>query len=114
MAQGLYESDREDTFRILERGSVYFSSVFGRKKMYRILIVDDEPLILAGISSLLPWEEYQCRIVGKAANGCKALDLYWQLRPDIVITDIKMPAMDGITFMKKVREGGGCAAFIRP
>ena len=54
MAQGLYESDREDTFRILERGSVYFSSVFGRKKMYRILIVDDEPLILAGISSLLP------------------------------------------------------------
>lgn len=69
--------------------------------MYRILIVDDEPLILAGISSLLPWEEYQCRIVGKAANGCKALDLYWQLRPDIVITDIKMPAMDGITFMKK-------------
>ncbi len=112
MAQGLYESDREDTFRILERGSVYFSSVFGRKKMYRILIVDDEPLILAGISSLLSWEEYQCRIVGKAANGCKALDLYWQLRPDIVITDIKMPAMDGITFMKKVREGGGCAAFI--
>lgn len=37
--------------------------------MYRIMIVDDEPLILAGIASLLNWEEYQCRIVGKASNG---------------------------------------------
>ena len=37
--------------------------------MYRIMIVDDEPLILAGIASLLNWEEHQCRIVGKASNG---------------------------------------------
>ncbi len=80
--------------------------------MYRILIVDDEPLILAGISSLLSWEDHQCRIVGKAANGRQALEMFRQLKPDIVITDIKMPAMDGITFMKEVRESGGCAAFI--
>lgn len=80
--------------------------------MYRIMIVDDEPLILAGISSLLSWEDYHCRIVGRASNGRQALEMFWQLKPDIVITDIKMPAMDGITFMKEVREAGGCASFI--
>lgn len=80
--------------------------------MYRIMIVDDEPLILAGIASLLNWEEYQCRIVGKASNGQQALSLLDTLRPDIVITDIKMPAMDGITFMKTAMKNGCTASFI--
>ena len=80
--------------------------------MYRIMIVDDEPLILAGIASLLNWEEHQCRIVGKASNGQQALALLDTLRPDIVITDIKMPAMDGITFMKTAMENGSAASFI--
>ncbi len=80
--------------------------------MYRIMIVDDEPLILAGISSLLDWEDYQCRIVGKASNGCQALKLAQQQKPDIVITDIKMPAMDGIQFMREAIEGGSHASFI--
>ena len=80
--------------------------------MYRIMIVDDEPLILAGIASLLNWEEYQCRIVGKALNGQQALSLLDTLRPDIVITDIKMPAMDGITFMKTAMKNGCTASFI--
>lgn len=80
--------------------------------MYRIMIVDDEPLILAGIASLLNWEEYQCRIVGKASNGQQALSLLDTLRPDIVITDIKMPAMDGITFMKTAMKNGCAASFI--
>ena len=57
--------------------------------MYRIMIVDDEPLILAGITSLLNWEEYQCRIVGKASNGQQALSLLDSLRPDIVIRTSK-------------------------
>lgn len=80
--------------------------------MYRIMIVDDEPLILAGITSLLDWEEYQCRVVGKASNGQQALNLIDTLNPDIIITDIKMPAMDGITFMQEVVERGNHAAFI--
>lgn len=80
--------------------------------MYRIMIVDDEPLILAGITSLLNWEEYHCKIVGKASNGQQALAQMETLRPDIVITDIKMPAMDGITFMKTAIERGNTASFI--
>lgn len=80
--------------------------------MYRIMIVDDEPLILAGITSLLDWEQYQCRVVGKASNGQQALGLLDTLNPDIIITDIKMPAMDGITFMKEAAKRGNHATFI--
>ena len=74
--------------------------------MYRVMIVDDEPLILAGIASLLDWKEYGCEISGKAANGQQALKLMEEQKPDIVITDIKMPSMDGIGFMKAVKERG--------
>lgn len=80
--------------------------------MYRVMIVDDEPLILAGIASMLDWESHGCRIVGKAANGQQALDKMDELRPDIVITDIKMPAMDGLEFMRCCRERKYPAQFI--
>ncbi|MBE7721449.1 MAG: response regulator [Lacrimispora celerecrescens] len=80
--------------------------------MYRIMIVDDEPLILAGITSLLNWEEHQCKIVKKISNGRQALAQMESLKPDIVITDIRMPAMDGISFMKECVENGYPASFI--
>ncbi|GLC81589.1 response regulator [Lacrimispora brassicae] len=80
--------------------------------MYRIMIVDDEPLILAGVTSLLNWEEHQCKIVRKASNGRQALGLMETLQPDIVISDIKMPVMDGISFMKASIENGYTAVFI--
>ncbi|WP_186423166.1 response regulator transcription factor [Lacrimispora celerecrescens] len=80
--------------------------------MYRIMIVDDEPLILAGVSSLLNWEEHQCKIVRKVTNGRQALAQMEALRPDIVITDIGMPVMDGISFMKASVERGYVASFI--
>lgn len=69
--------------------------------MYRIMIVDDEPLILAGIASMLDWEALGCRIVLKAANGQQALAVMEEQKPDIVITDIKMPGMDGISLMEQ-------------
>ena len=80
--------------------------------MYQIMIVDDEPLILAGIASLLDWEKQECVIAGKAGNGQQALKLMEEQRPDIVITDIKMPGMDGISFMKAVKERGWMILFL--
>lgn len=80
--------------------------------MYRVMLVDDEPLILAGITSMVEWDECGYHIVGKAVNGTQALEKMAELRPDIVITDIKMPAMDGITLMKEARERGQDAEFI--
>lgn len=80
--------------------------------MYRIMIVDNEPLILAGVVSLLNWEEHQCKIVKKAANGRQALEQMEKLRPDIVITDIQMSDMDGISFLKAAAQKGYETCFI--
>lgn len=74
---------------------------------YQILIVDDEPLILAGIASLVDWEKHGLKIVGKAGNGQQALKQIEELKPDIVITDIKMPAMSGIDLIREAKKLGG-------
>lgn len=72
--------------------------------MYRVIIVDDEPLILTGVASLIEWEEYGCSIIAKATNGLQAYELIKEMQPDIVITDIKMPVMDGIELMEKCKQ----------
>lgn len=80
--------------------------------MYRIVLVDDEPLILAGIASLISWEDYDCAIVGKATNGSSAYDMILEEKPDIVITDIRMPIMNGLELVEKCKAGGCTFAFI--
>lgn len=64
--------------------------------MYKLLIVDDEPLVQVGIKSMLPWETMQIEIIGIASNGQAALSMIEENMPDIVITDIKMPIMSGL------------------
>ncbi len=72
--------------------------------MINLLIADDEPLVQAGIKSMLNWEEYDVNIVGIAMNGAVAYDMIKELSPDIVITDIKMPVMTGLELAKKCYE----------
>lgn len=71
--------------------------------MYRIILIDDEPLILAGIASLIVWEDYDCVIVGKATNGASAYEMIMKLNPDIVITDIRMPVLNGLELVEKCK-----------
>ena len=61
---------------------------------------------------MMDWEAYDCVIADKATNGNQALIKMQDLQPDIVITDIKMPAMNGLEFMEKCREQGSQAEFI--
>ncbi|MDR2903188.1 MAG: response regulator [Clostridiales bacterium] len=68
--------------------------------MFRVLLVDDEPLILAGIKSMLNWPSCGCELIGSARNGKQALAAIETLRPDIVIADINMPVMNGIELLK--------------
>lgn len=68
--------------------------------MYKILIVDDEPLVQAGIKSMLNCEKLNIEVVGVAGNGESALELIETLHPDIVICDIKMPKMTGMELIK--------------
>ncbi len=64
--------------------------------MYRVLLVDDEEEIRQGISRKIDWESLGFHLVGEAENGAEALDLALELTPDVVLTDIKMPFMDGL------------------
>ncbi len=63
---------------------------------YRVLLVDDEEDIRVGISRKMDWAGLGFSLVGEAENGQDALELAEQLRPDVVLTDIKMPFMDGL------------------
>ena len=65
--------------------------------MYRVVLVDDERLIVRGLSSVVPWEELGCEVAGTAYDGDTGLELIRQIRPDIVLTDIRMPNMDGLS-----------------
>jgi two-component system response regulator YesN len=72
--------------------------------MLKLLIADDEPLVQAGIKSMLNWEDYNINIIGTAMNGAVAYDMIKEHTPEIVITDIKMPVMSGLELAKKCYE----------
>lgn len=75
--------------------------------MYKVLIADDEPLVLIGVQSMLRWEDYDVEICATAHNGEQALTLIATHRPDIVITDIKMPLKTGLEVAETCRETYG-------
>ena len=75
--------------------------------MIKLLIADDEPLVQIGIRSMLKWEEFGIEICGVASNGQAALEMIRTHSPQIVITDIKMPIMNGLTLAKTCREEFG-------
>ncbi len=71
---------------------------------YSILLVDDESAVREGIRSRTPpWERYNFSVVGEAGNGIEALELVEDLHPDVVITDIRMPYLDGMDLIKEIR-----------
>ena len=72
--------------------------------MFKVLLVDDEPLVLIGLQGLLDWSKLGWEIAGTARNGKEALGLVGELRPDLVLCDIKMPVMGGLALAKKCQE----------
>ncbi|HZH63035.1 MAG TPA: response regulator transcription factor [Metabacillus sp.] len=70
--------------------------------MYRVLLVDDERIILEGISSIINWGEIGTELIGTARNGMEAYDFIVKEHPDIVICDIKMPGMTGLELVERV------------
>ena len=80
--------------------------------MRKVLIIDDEPRIRRGISHCIPWERMGIEPAGEAANGVEALEIIRAKRPDVVITDIRMPDMDGLDLMAMVRKEGIPCRFI--
>ena len=67
--------------------------------MYKVIIIDDEPIIVEGLSKSIDWGKYNCQVVGKAHNGREGKALIEKENPDIVFLDICMPEMDGLTMV---------------
>ena len=72
--------------------------------MRDILLVDNENAILNGLATCMDWQAHGCRIAATARNGLEAVHLIEQTEPDIVISDIRMPDMDGLALAKWVME----------
>ncbi|RSK28800.1 response regulator [Bacillus sp. HMF5848] len=68
--------------------------------MYKVLIVEDEDIIRKGLMYTFSWQAHDCIIIGEASNGQDGLEKILELKPDIVITDINMPIMDGIKMIR--------------
>ncbi len=73
-------------------------------KRYTVILVDDEEEVRQAIINKLDWEAIGFQVIGAADNGEDALELAERLRPDVVMTDIKMPFMDGLTLSNKLKQ----------
>ena len=72
--------------------------------MLKTFLVEDEVVIREMIKKMIPWEQYGFELAGEAADGEMALPLILKCKPDLLITDIKMPFMDGLTLCKLVKK----------
>ncbi|WP_163194307.1 response regulator transcription factor [Clostridium thermarum] len=74
--------------------------------MIKLLIVDDEKMIREGLVNTMPWKEMGIEVVGSAGNGLTALEIVREKKPHIVLTDIRMPKMNGIELLQSIRKEG--------
>ncbi|QOT11653.1 response regulator transcription factor [Paenibacillus sp. JNUCC32] len=72
--------------------------------MYTILIVDDEPIVREGIRNRIQWSEHGYECIGDCENGRDALEAVTRHQPDVVLTDINMPYMDGLELSRHITE----------
>lgn len=80
--------------------------------MLKVLVVEDEEMIRKGIVLAVDWAALDCVVVGEAANGEEALAAVERYAPSLIITDLKMPKMDGIEMLRQLRERGNHAYVI--
>lgn len=72
--------------------------------MYKVMLVDDEKLIIEGLKNIIDWNEIGLEVVDMALNGKEALDKFTENKVDIIITDINMPRMTGLKLIKNIRD----------
>lgn len=72
--------------------------------MFKVMIVDDEPIIRKGIRNILNWKKFDCEVCAEASDGEEGITLIRKYRPDILITDIRMPETDGLKMINDVKD----------
>lgn len=80
--------------------------------MYKLIIADDEKIVLDGISESIHWSDYDIEVVAKASDGKELFEKAKQLLPDIVLTDIRMPQMDGLQAIEQLQQQIPDAQFV--
>ncbi|MGG1398053.1 response regulator [Bacillus salipaludis] len=80
--------------------------------MYKLLIVDDEKVVIEGLLSAVDWHEHQIEVVGTAMDGNNAYRLIEENEPNIVMADIRMPGLNGLDLIQKVKDVYPDTAFI--
>lgn len=71
--------------------------------MYKVLLVDDEPAIRAGLRTIVDWAGKGFEVIGDASNGREAIAKHKELSPDLIVIDIRMPGMDGLQAIGEIR-----------
>ena len=71
--------------------------------MYRVVLIDDENIIVEGLRRVIKWADYGCQVVGTASDAAEGAQLIQKLQPHIVFTDIRMPGQDGLTMLAGLR-----------
>ena len=71
--------------------------------MIKVLVADDEEIVRTSLVDMIPWQELGMVLVGSVRNGVEALDIVSDDPPDIVITDIRMPMMDGLELIGRIK-----------
>ena len=74
--------------------------------MMKLLIAEDEDTIREGIINMIDWKSHQIEVMGEAGNGSEALALMEKEQPDLLLTDIRMPQMDGLELIEVARRRG--------
>ena len=72
--------------------------------MYQVLFAEDELLVRLGLQNSIDWKAYDMELAAQADNGLQAYELFQKVRPDVVITDIRMEGMDGCELIEKIRQ----------
>lgn len=72
--------------------------------MLQAVLFDDEYIVLKGLQKMIDWSHYDVKLAGTATDGLAALELYRKVRPDIVLTDIRMPGMDGLQLIEHIMQ----------
>ena len=71
--------------------------------MYKVVIIDDEPTIVQGLTKIIQWEKWNCKVIGSAYDGHDGLELIRKEQPNIIITDKNMPRLDGLNMVAGIR-----------
>lgn len=80
--------------------------------MWKVFLVDDEEIILNQIEQTVPWMDNGFEVIGMDTNPVRAVSKVLELKPDVIISDLRMPQLDGHTFMRTVREEGLDVEFV--